>query len=76
METNLIPHPDNYYTKPPILYNLPKDEDGIKNKYIPQVNIDVVEDDPNEDDWRKPFLECLTKKLWPDDPKLRLKISK
>lgn len=51
MEKVLTPYPDDFEEEPPIPHDLPEDKDSWENTEIPQVKVDLIEDDTNEDEW-------------------------
>lgn len=70
------PHPENDDVEALVLGDVPKDEDSLENTKVLEVHINVFEKYRNDDEWRKLFLEYLTSKVLPGDPKLRTNIQK
>lgn len=67
-------HSDNVKVELPVLCELPKHEDAIEESFVTEVDINVVEDESNEYQCIRSFLEYLIIKVLSDDPKIREKV--
>lgn len=75
-EIDSTPQLANNDVKMDIQGELPKDEDAIKDTSILEVKVNIVEDDPSEDEQRRSFLKYLSNKELLDEPKLRSRVQK
>lgn len=76
MEMNSVTHLDNDEVEPIVTDEFPTDKDAIEDIGVQEVEVNIVEDDLSEDEWRRSFLEYLINNVLPDDPKLKTMVER